>query len=320
MRSSGAVAWVCLALLGACTTGSKDAGDTDTANTDAVDTDVVDTDVVDTDVIDTDVGGDTNTDVDGDGVTNPDDPNPQGSAKNLLDGVATDGAALVVKQAAYDSGGTDTGEIYEHTLAPRCDQSWTVGGTLCDERPTTHDLDVSSKSNDSSGATFYNSHGHTTGVLVIDACSDGSCTAIDFSSAAVFQMNQDGRTTSLRIAIHPDRGATHPAWDDDGWNVVTSGFDGFVSIGEVVEDTAGGAFGYLYRDTGYLAGDTDDTGSDTASSVEMDQTTDPTFLNFLQTNVTRYVRVEMRNDGSQGEESYVELRALKLFGAPPVVR
>jgi hypothetical protein len=99
-------------------------------------------------------------------------------------------------------------------------------------------------------------------------------------------MFSDGKTTAIQVAIHPELGATPPAWDDAGWAVVTTGADGFVPVGDGVLD---------------------------ASNIEV---TGPTRLVFPAAARTRYVRVEVRNDATLGLGNYIELRQLKLFGAP----
>jgi hypothetical protein len=119
-----------------------------------------------------------------------------------------------------------------------------------------------------------------TGVLVIDACSDGSCTTIDFNEARVFQMYSDGKTTQLRLSVHSETSGTAPAWDDAGWTEVT----GIEDIGE----------GTVLDEDELVVGD-------------------PTAL-LTGNQTTRYVRVETWNDGSLGDSSFTELRALKLFG------
>jgi hypothetical protein len=123
-----------------------------------------------------------------------------------------------------------------------------------------------------------------TGFLVIDACSDDSCEAVDFNEARVFQMFSDGKTTHLRLSVHSERGGTAPAWDDAGWMTVTD----FETIGAGMDVNADGS----------VVGD-------------------PTVIS-TGPHVTRYVRIEARNDGSlagddDDDGTYTELRAVKLF-------
>ncbi len=271
------------ALLSACgTTNPTDSGDpahtggdTDTSgDTDTADTGSDTADTADTALVD----------ADGDGLPDADDPTPNGSALNQLNGTFTGGAASVVAIHAYLTlDGTEYPDyVYNDDLSLGCtDAYWAPQHPLCDESPTTDDPDISSKSSGSSGATWQGST-DITGVLVIDACADESCVAIDFMEAHIFQMFSDGKTTSVRISSHPDLGANAPAWNDTGWTPIGD----FEAIG--------------------AGTDIDGTGLTVGS---------PTVLSSDTATLTRYLRIEARNDGSLGSGSYTELRAVKLFGA-----
>lgn len=230
-------------------------------------------------------------DVDQDGIPNASDPNPNGSLKNLLNGTFTGGTASVVEITAVDHNGAENSNLlYRTDLSMGCGTQWYPQGTLCDEPPATHSKTVSEKTTPGSGATWVardSTAGLTTGILVIDACkTQGSCTAIDFNAAHVFQMFSDGKTTSIRLSVHAEMGATPPPANGAGWQVVGGGF---VSVGAGM--------------------DTNNNGS---------QVQAPLVIPISPTQVTRYVRVEVRNDSSLGSPDYIELRSLKLFGAPPL--
>ena len=92
-------------------------------------------------------------------------------------------------------------------------------------------------------------------------------------------MYSDGKTTHLRISIHAERGDTAPAWDDAGWMMVTD----FEAIGA-------------------------------GTNIDDFVVEDPTVIS-TGPRVTRYVRVEARNDGSFPDDdgSFTELRSVKLF-------
>jgi hypothetical protein len=98
-----------------------------------------------------------------------------------------------------------------------------------------------------------------------------------FNRVNVFQMFSDGKTTHFRISTHPESGATAPDWQDAGWTSV----NGFDFIGPGV-------------------------------NLGRNQVGDPTLI-ALPTTSSRYVMVEMRNDGSHGNYYWIELRAFKLF-------
>ncbi len=178
--------------------------------------------------------------------------------------------------------------IYGEDLAAGCDTSWEPQGTLCDEPDTTDSPTTSTKTDSDSGATWYSDaeldpgdEGPVTGFLIVDACSDTSCEAVDFNEARVFQMYSDGKTTHVRISIHAERGDSAPAWDDAGWTMVTD-----------VETIGAG------------------------TNIDYFVVEGPTVIS-TGPRVTRYVRVEARNDGSlagdDDDGSFTELRSVKLF-------
>ena len=211
-----------------------------------------------------------------------------GSGQRLAGGQATNstltlGHASVVDIAAYDLLGTNPSFIYRDDLTQGCDTSWYPQGTLCDEHPGTHSRTLSHRASDHAGATWRTTTSTSppvTGVLVIDACHDAACTTIFFNEARVFQMFSDGKTTHLRLSVHPSTAATPPEWDDLAWLPIT----GFERIAAGTQPTAG-------------------------------DVTDPTVLPLAPTTA-RYVRVEARNDGAHTYPNYIELRAIKLFWAP----
>jgi hypothetical protein len=227
--------------------------------------------------------GGTVMDTDRDGIPDSEDPTPNGSTNNKLNGTNSGGAASVVAITATLGDGTEsTDYVYDNDLTTGCDASWDPQGTLCDEPDTTDSPTTSTKTDYDSGATWYAEPdpGDTapiTGFLIVDACSDGSCEAVDFNEARVFQMYSDGKTTHLRISVHEEQGETPPAWDDAGWTTITD-FE-TVAAGTSIDD-------YVVED--------------------------PTVIS-TGPQVTRYVRFEARNDGSLGSGRYIELRSVKLF-------
>ena len=228
-------------------------------------------------------------DLDGDGLWNADDPNPQGSDRNLLNSTSSGGAAEVVFQTGYTPDGVEDELILYDAILTNfgCELYWAPQTVLCDVAPGTDDPDRSVRAGLNSGITFRNASATATGVFVVDACADGSCDAIDPRSGSAFQMMfSDGKTTAIQVAVHPELGATPPAWDDAGWVIVTDGTDGFEPVADSVLD---------------------------ASNLEV---TSPTRLVFPAAARTRYVRVGVRNDATLGLGNYVELRQLKLYGAP----
>ncbi len=212
---------------------------------------------------------------DDDKVTKP-APDPV----NVLNGTSSGGAALVALITAYDGTGTENlTYVYENDMTADCTLEWNPQGSLCNVDPTSDDMNLSTKMDADSGATWDNEAPSVTGVLIIDACSDGSCTSIDFSEARIFQMFSDGEITHAQLAVHPETGDTAPAWDDAGWTVISDGFE-IVGMGATADDGL--------------------------------TVSDPTVIE-LGSQDSRYVRVEARNDGTRDFPDYVELRSIKLF-------
>lgn len=210
----------------------------------------------------------------------PTTPTPGPAPVNVLNGTGSGGAAVVVAITAYDAAGAEnTNYIYDDDLTVDCEHGWTAQGSLCNLDPSSNDINQSIKMDVDSGATWENDDPAVTGVLVIDGCSDGSCTSIKFSEARIFQMVSDGELTHARLAVHAEMGDTPPAWDDAGWTVVTSAFE---AVGP---------------------GATADEGV---------TVTAPTVIE-LGAQDSRYVRVETRNDKTRAQQDYVELRSIKLF-------
>ncbi|MBW2549120.1 MAG: hypothetical protein JRE82_18300 [Deltaproteobacteria bacterium] len=77
-------------------------------------------------------------DADRDGIPDDEDPTPNGSTNNKLNGTNSGGAATVVQTTAtLGTGEEDVDYIYESDLTLGCDDSWYPQGTLCDEPDTT---------------------------------------------------------------------------------------------------------------------------------------------------------------------------------------
>ena len=236
-------------------------------------------------------GEDTGVDTSDTSDTTEDTSEPTEPSANLIIEVEYGGSAKVVAISAAVDGEEALEGVYADELEADCSRSWRPSGALCDRAPTTSSTTISSTHSEDVGSTWYaiadwDDDQLVTGLLVIDACNDGSCTTIAFDEARVFQMFSDGKLTHLRLATHPATGDTAPAWDDAGWVTVT-GFE---------EISAGTELG------------TEEDGDDEWHAVE-----DPTVIAITPRASTRYLRVEARNDGRYGYETYTELRSLKLF-------
>jgi hypothetical protein len=231
-------------------------------------------------------------DIDGDGLANADDPTPEGSRDNVLNGDLTGGHARVVAIDADDGSGLPGALlVYSANLDGDCETGWRPQGVVCDHEPGTHDPDVSTRTQASFGAaaTWFNGAQQTVGVVVIDACWDGGCEAIDFEEVRVFQQFSDGKVTAVRLSTHAELGDEAPAWDDPAWEIV----DDWIPVGPGSRgDEAAGGDPWTVRD--------------------------PAALLMPRAVKTRHLRVEAVNDGSLGDPEFVELHQVKLFGARPL--
>lgn len=254
--------WIALSLTVACNSGKSGKDDTDVTQDD---TDII---ASDTDVVDTD--------------TTP-------ATGNVLNGTFTGGHASVVEIVAVDVEGAIVPDgVFDDDLTLGCENPWAPQGTLCDQAPSTDSPTTSSREAlAAEAAATWNDAGTVGGVLVIDACSDGACTAVEFSEIRTFQAFSDGKTTGIRVLVHSSTGDTAPAWDDAGW---TEWGVGAVGAG-----------------TGADLVDGDDAGVLAARTV-----TDPAVLTG-DVVTTRYVQIDALNDGTIDASEYTELRQIKAF-------
>ncbi|MEM7138747.1 MAG: hypothetical protein AAF500_19375 [Myxococcota bacterium] len=218
-------------------------------------------------------------DADADGVPNAVDPTPLGSSANRIKSVHTGGSAKVVAITAKVGDEEASHLVQGQDLDAGCADYYEPQAALCDDDDS---LAYSERANPFAGPSWRNHGSDVWGVLVIDACSDGDCEAIDFNEARVFQTYGYSKLTDLRLYVHPHRGDEPPAWDDAGWEVAVDQED----IGEGADPFGDGS----------MVGD-------------------PTvFVTGAQ--VTRYIRLEVANDGSHGGDTgSIDFRAIKLFSA-----
>jgi hypothetical protein len=137
---------------------------------------------------------------------------------NVLRGMAAGGHAAVVVITGY------RGSLLAHQEDPStpivtdlslgCDAVDSPQGTLCDELPFADDPLRSSRDTASGG--HWDPDGDVTGVLIVDACADGTCSTVDLATASLFQ-NDPYLENEARISVHDEVGGVPPAWDDEGW-------------------------------------------------------------------------------------------------------
>jgi cysteine-rich repeat protein len=174
--------------------------------------------------------------------------------------------------------GYNGAEVYSSNVDAPCSDSWEPSGTLCDEggAPYVDSPVFSYKFENDSGATWSVDGVASTGVLVVDLGI-----AREVASFSVFQMFSDGKTSHIRFMSHPDMDATPPAWDDAGW----------------IEELP-----YRLVPAG------------AAHASEPQAVIDPLRAELASSVTTRYLRLDVRNDGRYESEGWIELRSVKAFG------
>lgn len=129
--------------------------------------------------------------------------------------------------------------------------------------------------NNSSPGLVWTSGGTTgTGVLVVDMR-----VVRTINRFSVFQSFGGGKTTHIRVYKHNSTNATTPTYDDSGW-------------------------------TGVMAETSVDSGSDDTANNRIANPTKITVTPFT----SRYLKIEVRNNGSLGGTGYIELTGIKAFG------
>ncbi len=216
-------------------------------------------------------------DRDGDAIVDSEDPTPDGSAWNKFAAARTGGSARIVEITATFDGVVVERLVYSRDLNAGCVEYYAAQAALCDESDS---REVSARVNPFSGPSWGNYRGRVRGVFVVDACHDGSCDAVDFNEAWVFQTFAYGKITHIRLSVHESRNGTAPSWHDDGWLAVF--------------------------DPQLVGPGTDLSGDGTLVG-------DPTILQ-TGPQVARYLRVEVINDGSLGGDTgFIDFRQIKLF-------
>jgi hypothetical protein len=224
-----------------------------------------------------DTGNDTGDDTEVDSDTLGEFP----TGDNLLISTYSNGTAEVYAITAYDHEGVeDLTQVYDDAINSGCDNSWGPQGPLCEDNSSVDSAALSVREDADVGATGEIAKGGlpTTGVLLVDACFDASCTDIEFNSASIFQMFSDGKTTDFQMSVHTTTEDLAPAWDDAGWTEVLPWTD----IGPGLS--------------------TDDGVTVTAPTVR-----------FFDDTTARYIKFEAMNNGIHGDSDYIELRSVKLY-------
>jgi len=213
-------------------------------------------------------------------VTGPRQSYAKGVAENLLTHVLTGGTCRLIEYqfyngaAAYNAG----------TLDAPPTATWANNGCLMDSPVTKNNAYLSYRVNSSIGSTWTNSaQNNGTGVLVIDlTCVKGDTRTL--RRFTLFQMVSDGTTSAVQISAHTSTDMP-PVYTDNSWFVVLP-----------------------WKDVGPAVLDANPPGSD-ANGNTVKSSGECT----IPIVTTRYLKIELRNDGRNGHPGYIELRQIKGY-------
>ncbi|REE80585.1 thrombospondin type 3 repeat-containing protein [Lutibacter oceani] len=193
---------------------------------------------------------------------------------NFMNGYLSGGSADVIEIAVEG----DNAYIYEELSSdPDCNDNWYPRGSLCDQAPYINDPDFSYRQDEDSGATWgiddFDFNAY--GILVIDLGSEQF-----INSMSVFQMFSDGKATHIEAYAYPNATAP-PSSEDSNWSQLFP----YTEVGE---------------------------GTEVDGIGQANTVSDPLKIQFSGV-FTRYIMLYVKNDGSLGDEDYIELRQIKAF-------
>eukprot|EP01130_Rhizamoeba_saxonica_P005239 TRINITY_DN2100_c0_g1_i1.p1 TRINITY_DN2100_c0_g1~~TRINITY_DN2100_c0_g1_i1.p1 ORF type:complete len:451 (+),score=91.35 TRINITY_DN2100_c0_g1_i1:49-1353(+) len=204
-----------------------------------------------------------------------------GDKQNLLKHVNC-GGTLTVKEFTFTGG---VSAYNANTLSGGITSSWQNNGCFIDEGFDDEDHSVSSRTNRNQGSTFRNAQQEdSTGIIIADIT--GNVEKAKIALLMVFNMlDSDGMTSHVRFLMHESSSNDFPNAQDPGWEELIPWQE--IAISNAVTETP------------YHA-------AQVAETYELDE---PIY--------TRYLRIEVKNDGRYGQESYIELRQVKAFSRLP---
>ncbi len=227
-------------------------------------------------------------DIDNDGILNELDLCAETPIDELVNGDGCSPSEIGVQGVnfmnSYLSGGSadvieiavkgESASIYQELSSdPACNDAWYPRGSLCDQEPYVNDPDFSYRQKGNSGATW--------GIDDFDFNAYGIL-VIDLGSEqfintmSVFQMFSDGKATHIEAYAYPNATAA-PSSSDSNWSQLFP----YTEVGEGTE-------------------------------IDSNTVSDPLKIQFT-TVYTRYIMLYVKNDGSLGDEDYIELRQVKAF-------
>ncbi len=167
--------------------------------------------------------------------------------------------------------------------------SWLPNGCLYDDPQTPSD-DISLRSNPDCGTTWSSpSAGNGVGVIIIDLTGQDD-KSVSFSQFYVFNMVSDGCVTHLRTLVHPSLKSPAPVYPNYDTTAYPPSQD---------DATWSECVGWRVIGSGKQAPDRNKTRVSEIFNIN--------------SNSSRYLKIEAKNDGSCKTPNYIELRQIKLF-------
>jgi len=189
-----------------------------------------------------------------------------------------------------NNGTDDSPNVYDRGNVPadgtptsvvECNGGYRMNSILCDDSrgtpDTTNHKYKNFKSSAGVGITWSESGENSSGYIVIDLQANRS-----FNFLSVFQMFSDGKVTNAKMYASSEYGDEWPTRSDNSWTTI-------------VDKTA--------------------IGTGLGSSNNNSFTTCPTAFQF-DTVSARYIMLEFWNDGTHGNDGYIEVGGVKLFYEP----
>jgi len=196
---------------------------------------------------------------------------------NILNHHRTGGTCKIAEYTCYNGA-----SIYNPgTVEGGITDSWQNLGCLVDEGefPPENKITKSYKTNQNSGSTWYNAQ-DAVGVIVVDMSSSFKHRKI--SRLYLFQMISDGMCTHFKISYHREN-LFAPAYNDANWIPLS---ENWMNIGAAVG----------------------------ANNQDGFHVTDATVTYDLPEPIrTRYLKIEIKNDGTLGNNNYIEIRQIKAI-------
>jgi len=206
---------------------------------------------------------------------------------NVFNHHLTGGKLKLVKYTFY--GGANVYNANTEEGAPG--NSWNNNGMFIDEGTFKDHEEFSFRTNRNAGTTWSNSAaGESVGVVMADLTQNKEETRA-ITKFCVFQMSSDGATSHIRISYFPDTINIPTNYEDNNWIII-------------LDWTEVGPYEFATVDELNVS-NAENFGADSVMK-RTESWTVPTFE-------TRFIKIEVKNDGRNGSAGYIELRQIKAF-------